>query len=343
LIAIAQTMKQFLLLFISGLILTIGLAVFSASQVMSQQSNPDIPQQSEVIFSPDRSQFSSDRQYYYNSTIDPDIALNNKQNSTNITDTVDSERFQQIIEYAKNNNLSQQPLGEIISAIGNQFIGAKYQAGLLDKTPKETLFVSLQNFDCLLLVETVLALAKNIYQQDYNYRSFTAQIQNERYRDGKLNNYCSRLHYFSEWIEDNQRRGNVINITPKLGGITLPKKLNYMSNHWDKYPATVRTSENYRCIVQMEAKLAGIDINYIPQKDIDKISPQLQTGDIIGIATNIDGLDVTHTGFVDRNDQNKLGFLHASPAGKVTIAPNLQTYVGRVKNAIGIVVVRAIK
>jgi hypothetical protein len=336
-------MKRFLLLFISSLILTTELAVFSASQVMSQQSNPNVLKQSEVIFSPDRNQFSSDRQYYYNSTIDPDIALNNKQNSTNVTDTADSERFQQIIEYAKNNKLSRQPLGEIIDAIGNQFIGAKYQAGLLDKTPKETLFVSLQNFDCLLLVETVLALAKNIYQQDYSYRSFTAQIQNERYRDGKLNNYCSRLHYFSEWIEDNQRRGNVINITPKLGGVTLPKKLNYMSNHWDKYPAIVRTPENYRCIVQMEKNLMEIDINYIPQKEINKIYPQLQTGDIIGVATNINGLDVTHTGFVDRNNRNKIGFLHASPAGKVTIAPDLKTYVDKVKNAIGIVIVRAIE
>lgn len=335
-------MKQLLLLFISSLILTIGLAVFSASQVTSQQSNLKLIQQSEVIISPDRSQLNSDRQHYYNSKSDRDIALNNKQNSTDLIDTVDGKRFQQIIEYAKNNQLSQQPLGEIIGAIANQFIGAEYQSGLLDKTPKETLFVSLQNFDCLLLVETVLALSKNIYRQDYSDRAFTAQLQNERYRDGKLSNYCSRLHYFSEWIADNQKRGNVINITPNLGGITLPKQLNYMSSHWDKYPATIRTTENYRCIVQMEKNLVGIDINYLPQKEINKIYPQLQTGDIIGVVTNINGLDFTHTGFVDRSNQNKIGFLHASPAGKVMIAPDLKTYIGKVKNAIGIVVVRAI-
>jgi Protein of unknown function (DUF1460) len=328
-------MKQFLLLFISSLILTTGLAVFSASQVTSQQS--------EVITSPDRSQLNSDRRDYYNFKGDRDITLKNKENSTNIPNTADGKRFQQIIEYAKNNQLSQQPLGEIISAIGNQFIGAKYQAGLLDKTTQETLFISLQNFDCLLFVETVLALAKNIYRQDYSYPTFTAQIQNERYRDGKISDYCSRLHYFSEWIADNQKRGNVINITPNLGGITLPKKLNYMSSHWDKYPDTIRTTENYRCIVQMENNLAGIELNYIPQKDIDKIYPQLQTGDIIGVATNINGLDFTHTGFIDRSNPNKIGFLHASPAGKVTIAPDLKTYVGRVKNAIGIVTVRAIE
>jgi hypothetical protein len=322
-------MKHFFILFIIGLALTLELTNFSGSTVASQQIKSTVDRTSVAI------EFPNITKNKYQIT---------KQINNDIPNTADGKKFLSIVEYAKQNQLDRQPLGNIITSIGNQFIGAEYQAGLLDKTPTEKLFISLQKFDCLLFVETVIALAKNISQQDYSYQKFTEMVRQERYRDGKLNGYCSRLHYFSEWIADNQKRGNVINITANIGEVELTKNLNYMSSNWRKYPATIRTQENYQCVVQMEANLVGMKLDYIPQKDIDKIYPLLQTGDIVGVATNIAGLDFTHTGFVNivsRDDRQTIGFLHASPAGKVTIASDLKTYVGKVKNAIGIIVVRS--
>jgi hypothetical protein len=321
-------MKHFLIIFTVSSILTLDLTNFSTSKVTSQQTNSIVSQTSLAI---ERSNITVNHSQTVK-TIDNDIP-----------NTADGKKFLSIVEYATQNRLDRQPLGNIITSIGNKFIGAEYRVGLLDKTPTEQLFISLQKFDCLLFVEIILALAKNISQQDYSYQNFTEMVSQERYRDGTIKNYCSRLHYFSEWIADNQKRGNIINITNSLGGIELPKTLNYMSRNWHKYPATIRTPENYQCIVKMEANLVGVKLEYIPQKDIDKIYPLLQTGDIIGVATNIEGLDVTHTGFVNivsQDDRQTIGFLHASPAGKVTIAPDLKTYVGKVKNAIGIIVVR---
>jgi hypothetical protein len=255
----------------------------------------------------------------------------------------DGAIFLTIMERAIASKLSAQSMGEIIQTVAQQLLGAKYEAGLLDKSTKETLFISLQKFDCLLLVETVLALAHNIALQDRSYNNFTEQIEDKRYWNGTLNGYCSRLHYFSDWIKDNQRRGNVSNITQNLGGVYLPKQLNFMTTHKSSYPILVASEANYQCIASVEASLAGEALNYIPQPNIAQIYNQLQPGDIIGVATNIPGLDVTHTGFVYRHPNGNMGLLHASPAGEVVIAPDLQQYVGKVDHAIGIIVVRANK
>jgi hypothetical protein len=51
-------------------------------------------------------------------------------------------------------------------------------------------------------------------------------------------------------------------------------------------------------------------------------------------------LDTTHTGLVYRFSDDKIGLIHASPAGQVTIAKDLQKYITKVDKAIGIFVVR---
>ena len=255
----------------------------------------------------------------------------------NIDDTV---KYNQIVNYAKKNNLTSKEIGKIVQSVAQQFLGTEYQAGLLDRSTQENLVVSLQQFDCLLFVETVLAIADNIVQQQYSEQDFANKIENKRYWNGRINGYCSRLHYFSDWIEDNQTRGNVENITRKLGGINTTKKLNFMTTHRSSYPNLAKSDLNFKCIAGVEATLST-NFNYIPTKNIQLIYSQLQPGDIVGVATNIAGLDFTHTGFVYRQPDGSISFIHASPAGKVTIAKDLQKYVANVKNAIGIVVSRA--
>ncbi len=260
--------------------------------------------------------------------------------SIDIPNTDDGRRFQEIIQYANTHNLPAASMGEIMQAVAEQFLGAQYQAGLLDRSPQETLVISLQNFDCVLFVETVLALARNIALQDYQYQTFTHHLIDQRYRNGHLNGYCSRLHYFSDWISDNQRRGTVHNITFSLGGVSLKKKLNFMSTHQSHYDRLANHNANYQCIVEMEAHLERITIDYIPTQQIRSLDSSLQPGDIIGIATNIPGLDVTHTGLVYRTAKGQIGLIHASPKGKVTVSQDLLRYVNNVKDSIGILVAR---
>jgi hypothetical protein len=261
--------------------------------------------------------------------------------SIKITRDYQEKKFQQIIQKASAQKLSTKPMDEIIKNIAQEFLGAPYRAGLLDKNDRETLIVSLNEFDCLLFVEVVLALSKGIALEDYQYNNFLQRVENQRYRDGQLDDYCDRLHYFAEWIEDNQKRGNIIDLAASLGGIPLNKKLNFMSTHRRSYPQLIASEKNYQCIVAVEKKLSKLRTNYLPKEQIKAHYSQLRSGDIIGVTTKIAGLDVTHTGFVYRNG-NTVGFIHASPAGKVTIAPDLSRYVNNIDRSSGIFVVRVI-
>lgn len=97
------------------------------------------------------------------------------------------------MQEAVKEKLHSRPLGEMMQAIAVKFRGTPYRAGLLDRSSQETLVVSLQGFDCVLFVETVLAIARGVAVQDYSYHTFAGHIQNQRYRNGELSGYCSRL------------------------------------------------------------------------------------------------------------------------------------------------------
>lgn len=266
------------------------------------------------------------------------IANNRKEEFINTEEAI----FRRVMQYAAKEKLPDRSMNEIMQAIAIQFLGSQYKANLLDRQEEETVVVSLDKFDCVLFVETVLAIARGITLQDYSYNTFVDRIRDQRYRDGQLNGYCSRLHYFSDWIKDNEKRGTVRNISLDIGGVTLNKNLNFMSRHRNSYPRMVSNDSNYQCIVQTEANLNGVAVNYIPKNRIRQVYSQLRSGDIVAVATSINGLDVTHTGLVYRHSNGNLGFIHASPAGVVTTARDLQRYVRNVKNAIGIVVARPI-
>ena len=267
--------------------------------------------------------------------------LNNAAKET-AAEPEDIARFERVVQYAKKQNLPDRPMGEILQAIADKFLGKPYVAGLLDKSGGEKLVITLDKFDCVLFVETVLAIARGVAVKDYDYQNFVGRIESQRYSNGKMNGYCSRLHYFSDWINDNHKRQTVDNITAQLGGIPMDKTLNFMSQHRSSYPQMKQDETTYQCIVGVEKELAKSTVNYIPTNKIKSVYSELKPGDIVAVATDVKGLDVTHTGLVYRNADGNIGLIHASPAGEVTVAYDLHRYISRVESAIGIVVARAI-
>lgn len=252
------------------------------------------------------------------------------------------KQFESIINLVNNHNTSKLSMGEIMQKVAKQFLGSAYEVGLLETLEKEKIFISFNKFDCVLFVETVLAITRNITLNNVEYQTFTKHIQEQRYINGLMNGYCSRLHYFSDWINDNQKRGNVKNITENLGGIKFKKKLNFMSKNRELYPKLASNEVNYKCILERENKINKLVLNYIPNTQVKQIYSKLKPGDIISIATSIDGLDVTHTGLIYQTKEGNIGFIHASPAGQVTIAGDLQKYVINVEKSVGIIVARPV-
>lgn len=251
----------------------------------------------------------------------------------------DIEIFNAVARYADEEQLYLQSIGEAIQKLAKYFENAPYKAYQLDQGSQETLFVTLQNFDCVIFIETIIALARGFLVEDYTPQSFFENIREQRYQNALDGGYCSRLHYFTHWIQENSRRRAVDQLFSLLNSVSIQKNLNFMTTHREAYPQLVNNENNYRCISQMEARLSPVDITYIPQTKIREAYNDLQAGDIIAVVTSIEGLDVSHTGFVYTSDEGNVGLIHSNIHG-VRVESDLQAYVGNIPHALGVAFAR---
>ncbi|NNE35389.1 MAG: DUF1460 domain-containing protein, partial [Rhodothermales bacterium] len=120
-------------------------------------------------------------------------------------DSTDRIVFERLMKSAVDSRLNEQHLGQIVQEVGSEFLGAEYVAGLLDESDRETLVISLTKFDCVLYVEAVLAASQGVVSGDLTFGGYADRLQKLRYRDGAIDGYCSRLHYFTDWINENEK------------------------------------------------------------------------------------------------------------------------------------------
>ena len=252
-----------------------------------------------------------------------------------------AERFASILADAAAQGVAERPYGEIVQWTGEQLVGVPYVAGMLDAPETETLVVSLTGFDCVLYIENVLALSRMIALGETGYADYAAHVRDLRYRGQGAPTYCSRLHYFTDWIATNEAAGRLTDVTALAGGEPFDKTLDFMSTHRDAYRQLADDSA-YACIQDRETELRGVDLVYIPQARIAGSYDALQPGDIIATATSIGGLDVTHTGFVHQTEGGT-GFMHASlSSNAVKVSPDLEEYVQGIKSQVGVIVARPV-
>ncbi len=241
-------------------------------------------------------------------------------------------------------NLSQKPINEIITQIAKHFIGTDYQAHTLDKIEEEKLIINLTGMDCYTFLESAIVFARCIKQGKMNFHDYIRELENIRYRNGKLIDYTSRLHYFSDWIYDLNKRKIGEDITKKIGGIPYRKKINFMSTHLESYPK-LKNKKFLTKIIEIEKNITSRSYYFIPQHEIEKVEDKIKEGDIIGITTNIEGLDISHTGIAVRGEDGRVYLLHAPNIGnKVQITEKpLAEYVKLNKKQTGIVILRILE
>lgn len=237
--------------------------------------------------------------------------------------------------------LNKNDFGETIVAVGKTFMGTPYVAKTLEIGDTESLVINLQGLDCTTYVENVLAFSLLLKQQKSDFESFTNNLERIRYKDGKLEGYASRLHYFSEWIANNEKKGFLRDMTSEIGGVEKQKEINFMSTHRDLYPF-LKDSENFKKIQESEQFLNTRLICIIPQDQIRAREHRIQTGDIIALTTSIKGLDITHTGFASKEADGRIYLLHASTGSKVVELSKLPLveYLKGIKSNTGIMVAR---
>ena len=251
----------------------------------------------------------------------------------------DRKRFGELIKYFGRRRISGRSSGELALKIGKLFLGTPYRGGLLE-TKAEHLVINLQEFDCVTFVETVVALAGCVNHQQKSYEVFKKRLRRIRYREGRLQGYPSRLHYFSDWIYDNQRKEILKDVTAEIGGRPWRKTLAFMTTHPDLYPP-LRRRANLRGMRAIERRISRRSVFFIPKKVLKRLEHRIREGDLIAITTNTGGLDVQHVGFAARVN-NRIHLLNASSTeGKVVLSrQTLHRYLIQGKTRSGIMVAR---
>ncbi|WP_018619487.1 N-acetylmuramoyl-L-alanine amidase-like domain-containing protein [Spirosoma luteum] len=217
-------------------------------------------------------------------------------------------------------------LAETTIKIGKQFIGNPYTPHTLDVNPTEQLVVNVREFDCTTYLETVLALsltwqAVSVKQNpalfDETFRQYLTRL---RYRDGRIEGYASRLHYFSDWLRDNEQHGLLTDVTHELpGSISVAKSVSYMTASMYRYPR-LQDPAIFKQVARTEASLSQQPFAFVPKKNIRQAEAQLQDGDIVMLMAARPGLDMKHVGLAVRQPDGRMHLLHASSdQGEVVI------------------------
>jgi len=252
---------------------------------------------------------------------------------------------------------AKQPAGTNMNIFfANQLMSIPYVHATLEVNPQEELAVNLVQLDCTTLVENVLALTLTSKAGSTKFKDFCYWLQRIRYRDGKLDGYASRNHYFTQWINSNTRLGIVTEIQGEKNDnfspftATKPIDLHFMTANPSKYPmlrsgdkATIALIDKY------EKEASGKTIRYIPRSMLNKgkevLGKAVHDGDILALVTKKDGLDVSHVGFAVWGKDNRIHLLNASSIHKkVILEPmTLYEYMGKHPSQLGIRVIRCKK
>lgn len=215
---------------------------------------------------------------------------------------------------------SQKTPGSQIVEISNYFVDTPYAANTLIGSPRETeqLVLDLEKFDCFTLLDTVEAFRRADDVQD-----IPESLSDVRYYGGVIS-YTNRRHFFSDWVNGDTGVSDVTVLVGQGAAQTVNKLLNRKSDGSFWVPGVTGRARS---------------IHYIPTGRIDKkILSALLPGDYIGIYTNMDGLDVTHTGLIVV-DEGKVMIRHASSRSDVARVVD-EDLVKYLQNKPGLVVYR---
>jgi hypothetical protein len=200
-----------------------------------------------------------------------------------------------------------------IDAISRHFLGYSYKPNPLigSADTAEVFTASLDGFDCVTYIETVLALARAS-----NVDEFLVWLRKIRYQRGCIR-WELRNHYMTFWIRNNLREGIV------------------------RKPATraVPTLSKER-VLNVVAGLAPrrARMKYMPTPAVRRLERNFRTGDLIFFVSTRKHLDVFHAGILVR-EGNRLLMRHASRSQRLVVEQELRAFLTANRMA-GVIVVR---
>ncbi|MBO7610066.1 MAG: DUF1460 domain-containing protein [Muribaculaceae bacterium] len=229
--------------------------------------------------------------------------------------TNDTLRINELLQKGYQSNCTS--ASELVVFYAKQLLGTPYVGHTLEGD-KEMLTINIDELDCTTFVETLYALTRTTLDKRYSWRDYAANLESIRYRGGIMGDYASRLHYISEWIIDNNSRGNLTEITSDIPHSQPQiKTINFMSQHVQSYSSLKNDPEMVEKIIKAENKLRNHRMNVLRKSWLgDKqVKAVLHDGDFIGLVTKIEGLDISHLGIIIKDENGYPHLLDASMSG----------------------------
>jgi hypothetical protein len=198
---------------------------------------------------------------------------------------------------------------EVLSA---SLVGCPYEAhGLVGSAETPEVFTaSLEGFDCVTYVETVLALARAS-----DPAGFADELRRVRYDGGRVE-WARRNHYMTDWVRRNARAGIVGPVA--AGGLATRKE---------------KTLDAVAGLPARKARFACV-----PKPKLRAFASRLKNGDILLFASTKAGLDVFHCGLLVRKD-GSWKLRHASRSAGRVVEGDLAAFL-RANRTAGLVVAR---
>ena len=262
------------------------------------------------------------------------------------------EKFDRLASQARTENWKELPIGERTATVGQALIGTRYKNYTLEIDNRiEAPSVNFNALDCWTFFEISLAFARMLNEPESNWtpQLLLHYIEVDRYRGGECTGeYLSRLHYLEDWLADNARRGLVDDLTPQLGGVSVPHSAREMTVGWKHYRYLKSNRSLLGPLARMEAQVSSRPLYQIPKSRVPRIESKLRNGDIIGIISR-EGRGryaTSHVGLALRTKDGTLHFMHASSPrnhGRVLVDERLSKYLNRYRTHSGILVARPLR
>jgi Protein of unknown function (DUF1460) len=236
--------------------------------------------------------------------------------------------FNRILKKAQGEEWAKLPIGQCMGKIAKEFEGTKYVGFTLELSKdKEVCCVNLVGLDCVTFFEDTLDFARMLKHGGSTPEDLIKEVTFTRYRDGKLGDFTSRLHYTTDWFVNNEKKKVIEIITPKMPGAEpFTQKVGIMSEQPDNYRQLKAHPEFIPKIKEYEDAINARHLMYLPMDKVGAAESLMQTGDIVGVCTTEEGIDIAHTGLIYRSEDDVAHFMDASSMRrnmKVVIDPEI--------------------
>ena len=218
-------------------------------------------------------------------------------------------RVEQLLSKTKHDRSA----GSRIEVLSRHFLGHPYKPNPLigSADTAEVLTASLDGFDCVTYIETIVALSRAS-----NVDDFTEWLRKIRYVRGRIQ-WERRNHYSTLWIRNNVREGIIKPVsTPAVPTLSIDRVLNVV-------PGLDPQRTRMKCV---------------PKAAVPRLERHLQTGDLIFFVSTRKHLDVFHAGIIVRDGKEVL-MRHASRSEGSVVEQELTDFLNANRMS-GVIVVR---